>query len=82
MGFFFPLTFLIASLALRQRAPRWWAPLLALGALLFPIAHVANISWLAVVDGLVMLLALGTCRQVVQPIRSASETMMPSGPRT
>lgn len=82
MGFFFPLTFLIAALALRHRAPRWWPALLALGAVLFPIAHVANISWLAVVDALVMLVALGTCKQIVQPIRSASETMMPSGPRT
>lgn len=94
MGFFFPLTFLIAAVALRRSAPRWWPPLLAVGALLFPIAHVANISWLAVLDALVMLLALGTCKRVIatdrgshgasarQPIRSASETTMPSGPRT
>lgn len=82
MGFFFPLTFLIAAFALRHRAPRWWPLLLALGAVLFPIAHVANISWLAVVDALVMLVALGTCKQVIQPIRSASATTMPSGPRT
>ena len=50
-----------ALLALRSRTPRWWPPLLALGAVLFPIAHVANISWLAVADALVMLAALGTC---------------------
>lgn len=62
MGFFFPLTFLLAALLLRHRTPRWWPPLLALGAVLFPVAHVANISWLAVVDALVMLVALGTCR--------------------
>jgi hypothetical protein len=61
MGFFFPLTFLLAALALRRRMPRWWSPLLALGAVLFPVAHVANISWLAIVDALVMLAALGTC---------------------
>ena len=65
MGFFFPLTFLIAALALRPRAPKWWPPLLILGALVFPIAHVANISWLAVLDAVVMLLALGTCKRVV-----------------
>lgn len=82
MGFFFPLTFLIAAFALRHRAPRWWPPLLALGGVLFPIAHVANISWLAVVDALVMLVALGICNQLIQPIRSASATTMPSGPRT
>jgi hypothetical protein len=66
VGFFFPLTFLLAALSLRRRTPVWWPPLLAAGALLFPIAHVANISWLAIVDALVMLAALGTCTRVVR----------------
>ncbi len=66
MGFFFPLTFLLAAVLLRRRTPAWWSPLLALGALLFPIAHVANISWLAIVDALVMLAALGTCTALVR----------------
>jgi hypothetical protein len=66
MGFFFPLTFLIAALALRSRTPLWWSALLTLGAVLFPIAHVANISWLAIADGLVMLVALGTCTRAVR----------------
>ena len=61
MGFFFPLTFVVAAVALRSRMPVWWSPLLAGGALLFPVAHVSDISWLAIVDGGVMLLALGTC---------------------
>ena len=67
MGFFFPLTFLIAAAALRHRTPAWWPPLLMLGAVLFPVAHVANISWLAVVDALVMLAALGSCTSVLRP---------------
>jgi hypothetical protein len=66
MGFFFPLTFLLAAFALRHRTPPWWPPLLAVGALLFPVAHVNNISWLAIVDALVMLLALGTCVRVLR----------------
>lgn len=66
MGFFFPLTFVIAAVALRRRAAAWWPPLLIVGALLFPVAHVANISWLAIVDGLLMLAALGSCRQAVR----------------
>jgi hypothetical protein len=66
LGFFFPLTFLLAALSLRRRTPLWWSSVLALGAVLFPIAHVANISWLAVVDALVMLVALGTCTRVVR----------------
>ncbi|MCW2786494.1 MAG: hypothetical protein JWP74_3011 [Marmoricola sp.] len=67
MGFFFPLTFLIAAAALRHRAPSWWTGLLALGAALFPVAHVANISWLAILDALLMLAALGTCTSFVRP---------------
>lgn len=66
MGFFFPLTFLFAAVALRARAATWWPPLLVVGALLFPAAHVSNISWLAIVDGLVMLVALGTCLRAVR----------------
>jgi hypothetical protein len=61
MGFFFPLTFLLAAFSLRRRTPPWWSPLLALGAVVFPIAHVGNISSLAILDAVVMLVALGTC---------------------
>ncbi|PUA82878.1 hypothetical protein [Nocardioides currus] len=58
MGFFFPLTFVVAAVALRDRLPRRVWVALAAGAVLFPVAHVANISWLAVADGLLMLAAL------------------------
>jgi hypothetical protein len=68
MGFFFPLTFLLAAVLLRRRTPWWWSPLLAVGAVLFPIAHVANISWLAILDALVMLAALGTCTALVRAV--------------
>jgi len=67
MGFFFPLTFLVAAIALRRRSPAWWPLLLATGAVLFPVAHVGNIGWLAVLDAVIMLAALGTCAAVVRP---------------
>ena len=66
LGFFFPLTFLITAFVLRARTPAWWPALLATGAVLFPIAHVANISWLALVDAVLILLALGTLTRVAQ----------------
>jgi hypothetical protein len=72
MGFFFPLTFLITALALRRRTPAWWSPLLALGAVLFPVAHVANISWLAIIDALLMLVTLGSCLAVTHGIEPES----------
>ena len=78
MGFFFPLTFLLAAFSLRRRTPSWWSPLLALGAVLFPIAHVANISWLAIVDAVVMLAALGSCAAFVRQ----SDERVGSGPTT
>ncbi len=61
LGFFFPLTFLLSALALWRRTPIWWSGCLLVGAVLFPIAHVGNIAWLAIVDALIMLAALGTC---------------------
>lgn len=72
MGFFFPLTFLITAVALRRRTPAWWSPLLALGSVLFPVAHVANISWLAVIDALLMLVALGSCLAVTRDLEPES----------
>lgn len=65
MGFFFPLTFLVAAAALRHRTPAWWSAVLVVGAVLFPVAHVANIGWLAITDAVIMLIALGTCSRVV-----------------
>lgn len=59
MGFFFPLTLLLAAVAVRKRVPGWVAALLAAGALLFPVAHVLNLSWLAILDGVLLVLALG-----------------------
>ena len=59
LGFFFPLTLLLAAVALRGRVPTWQPVLLGVGALLFPLAHVADIAWLAIVDAVLVVLALG-----------------------
>lgn len=73
MVFFFPLTFLLAAVALRRLMPTWWPALLALGAVLFPVGHVANISWHAILDAVVMLIALGMCaavlRSTIDPVK-------------
>jgi hypothetical protein len=59
MGFFFPLTLLLTVAAIRKRVPAWVSVLLAVGALAFPVAHVQNIAWLAILDGVILVLALG-----------------------
>lgn len=71
IGFFFPLTFLVAAALLARRTPTWWWLLLGSGAVLFPVAHVVNISWLAIVDGVIMLAALGSLERVVRADGSA-----------
>lgn len=57
-GFFFPLTWLLAAITLKQ-VPVWNRILLGVGAVAFPVAHVANIGWLAILDAVIMVLALG-----------------------
>lgn len=58
-GFFFPLTFLIAAFTIRAAVPLWNRILLAVGAVIFPVAHVGNIKPLAIVDAVIMVVALG-----------------------
>nr|WP_221382394.1 hypothetical protein [Actinoplanes polyasparticus] len=48
LGLFFPLTLLLAAGVLRRMSPAWIAPVLALAALAWPVAHIANVGWLAV----------------------------------
>lgn len=59
LGFFFPLTLLLAAVALRSWMPVWQPVLLGAGAVLFPVAHVGNFAWLAVLDALIVVFALG-----------------------
>ena len=59
MGFFFPLTLLLTAVGIRSRVRAWVSILLGAGAVLFPLAHVQNISWLAILDAVVLVLVLG-----------------------
>lgn len=48
LGLCFPLTLLLGAAILLRIAPTWTAALLAVSALAWPVAHIANIGWLAV----------------------------------
>jgi hypothetical protein len=48
LGLCFPLTLLLGAAVLRQIAPAWTVALLAVSAIAWPVAHIANIGWLAV----------------------------------
>ena len=48
LGLCFPLTLLLGAAILRRMAPTWTVALLAASAIAWPVAHIANIGWLAV----------------------------------
>lgn len=55
LGLFFPLMLLLAAVALRRTAALWVVLLLAAAAIAWPVAHIANIGWLAVVVNLALV---------------------------
>ena len=59
LGLCFPLTFVLAAVVLRRAAPMWTVALLAASAVVWPVAHIANIAWLAVAVNVVLVAALG-----------------------
>jgi hypothetical protein len=48
LGLCFPLMLLLCAAALRRALPAWAVALLAVAAVVWPVAHIANIGWLAV----------------------------------
>jgi hypothetical protein len=48
LGLCFPLTLLLGAVVLRRIAPTWTVVLLAVSAIAWPVAHIANIGWLGV----------------------------------
>jgi len=58
LGLCFPLALLLAAAALARLGRRTPAALVALGAVIFPIAHIGNVPWLAVAGDVVLVLGL------------------------
>ncbi|WP_433833225.1 hypothetical protein ACQP2E_18280 [Actinoplanes sp. CA-015351] len=59
LGLFFPLTLLLAAAVLRKLAPVWVVALLAVSAVAWPAAHIANIGWLAVLVNAALVVVFG-----------------------
>ena len=72
LGLCFPLTLLLAAIALRRYRPTWTVALLAVAAVAWPVAHIANIGWLAVVVNAALVAAFSTIAmtrfQTVAPV--------------
>jgi hypothetical protein len=65
LGLCFPLTLLLGAAALRRIAPAWTVALLAVSAIGWPVAHIANIGWLAVAVNAMLVAAFGAIALVL-----------------
>lgn len=59
LGLCFPLTLLIAAFALRRVQPGWIVAVLAVAGVAWPVAHIANLGWLAVLVNAALVVAFG-----------------------
>jgi hypothetical protein len=59
LGLFFPLALLLTAVALRRVAPAWVAATIGVAAVLWPVAHIANVAWLAVLVNLALVVPFG-----------------------
>ena len=60
LGLFFPLSIALAAVALAKLGHRWQAALVLGAAIVWPIAHIANIAVLAVAVSVVLVVAFGS----------------------
>ena len=60
LGLCFPLTLLLGAAVLRGKVPVWTVVLLAVSAVAWPVAHIANIGWLAVAVNAVLVVVFAT----------------------
>jgi hypothetical protein len=65
LGLCFPLTLLLGAAVLRRIAPAWTVALLAVSAIAWPVAHIANIGWLAVVVNATLVAVFGAVAGVL-----------------
>ncbi|MFI5891150.1 hypothetical protein ACIA5D_13670 [Actinoplanes sp. NPDC051513] len=71
LGLLFPLSILLAAWALRRIAPPWRTVTLAVAAVAWPVAHIANIAWLAVLVNVALVVAFGAIAiREMQPAHS------------
>jgi hypothetical protein len=65
LGLCLPLTLLLGAAAVRRIAPSWVVALLAVSALAWPVAHIANIGWLAMLVNVGLVVAFGIIARCV-----------------
>jgi hypothetical protein len=68
LGLAFPLMLVLAAAALRRTRPGWVVAVLAVAGLAWPVAHIANIGWLAVLVNLALVAGFGTLAGSAPPV--------------
>jgi hypothetical protein len=59
-GLFFPLSVALMAWGLARLGNRWQSGLVLLAALAWPVAHIANIAWLAVAVNMALVVGFGS----------------------
>jgi hypothetical protein len=57
LGLCFPLTLLLGAVLLRRKAPAWAVAVIAVSAVVWPVAHIVNAGWLAVLVNVLLTAA-------------------------
>lgn len=60
LGLFFPLSFALVAVALRELGHRWQGLLVLVAMIAWPVAHIGDIAALAVAADVALVLALGS----------------------
>jgi hypothetical protein len=67
LGLCFPLLLLLAAVAVRRVGGTWVSAVLAVAAVAWPVAHIANVGWLAVLVNLALTAGFGTLALLPRP---------------
>jgi hypothetical protein len=59
-GLFFPLSVALIAWGLSRLSHQWQATLILVAAIAWPVAHIANIAWLAVMVNVALVVGFGT----------------------
>ncbi|WP_250005825.1 hypothetical protein [Actinoplanes sp. M2I2] len=81
LGLFFPLTLLLGAVVLRGIGPSWVAPVVAVAGLVWPVAHIANLGWLAVVVNVALVAGFGAVAVARQPVTTGTGWLLTGRPR-
>lgn len=80
LGLCFPLTLLLVAVALRRTRPVWTVAVLAIAGVAWPVAHIANLAWPAVLTNVALVVVFAAlARTAAPPVPMAPEPAAAAG---